>query len=276
MIEKLSIFLLIILMFNQVVYSNITEYNDAIIDLDKSSSNFEYLYFDIDNNSLTNKVAYEITNGDESYMYLQMNIIFNNQSIEDKCLKQLNLSKDTIFKKITCEVPKLGEGEYILNASILDVDNNVLMTVISKEYIFKDSWATLKIADLENNRTEIIIEVNGIDKNLLVQSYIPKSVIEYLDNTNRYDLIETKDDYMILDADPLIAWDIDRPPRTINYTVNKKITQLQKNEFKIDIVETKTFKMFRYIVFCCILVIVLLVFKPLFSNVKKKFKRDIS
>lgn len=234
-------------------------------------SNLEYLYFDSDNLSQTNKVSYGISNLKNQEYIFEMNMYHNNEKYEKSCNEKISSKEDTIYNKITCQIQKLGDGEYTFEGNLYEINNEEKILIgktIDKEYVHLGESSNIKfISNEEDQTTTIIIEVKG-DKPVQVINTIPKSVIELLTKENQASLIKSNYEYIIIEEDPIIAWNIEEPPATINYTINKRISAEEQKEFQIKIKDDPTFKLIKYGILVLILVILGLLFKPLLKKQK--------
>lgn len=232
-------------------------------------SNLEYLYLDFNSSEQTNKVSYGISNLKNQEYVFEMNMYYNNEKYEKSCNEKISSKEDTIYNKITCQIQKLGDGEYTFEGNLYEMinDEKILITkTIDKEYIYLEKSSNIKfISNEEDQTTTIIIEVNG-DKPVQVINTIPKSVIELLTEENQENLIKSNYEYEIIEADPVIAWNIEEPPGTINYTINKKISTEEQKEFQIEIKDDPAFKFIKYGILVLILVILLLLFRPILKK----------
>ncbi len=234
-------------------------------------SNFHFLNFFIDENSDTNKVSYElIYNGElQTGDIFKVEIYFNSELVDESCVKELSISSDILFTKFVCEVPKNGEGEYTFIGKIIR-DGEEINVDLTKQYINSDgSSASLVLDNNYDDKTIIYIEVNSESEDLIVKSRIPKSVIENLDEDNRDELIYSELEYEILESDPLIAWSIEKAPAKINYTINKKVSNEDLENFQIEVENSAAFKGLNYILILVILLIIFLVFRPLLKKIRK-------
>lgn len=246
-----------------------------------SNFNVEYLNLYLDNNSNTNKVSYYINKSQDlinSNFQLSLNYSKNLDSnfvIKQLCDKKLDFGDSIVFEKISCDVPKLGNGNYNFDLKI-SKNGTILFENKVNQYLFDNIKSNTKFVDLENNKTQVIINVdssNRIDDStgFIISSRIPKHVIKNLNNNNKNELITSSKKYVILKNDPLIAWNVEKIPTTINYTINKKINNEDKNKFSIEINKnSKSFLYVKYIVILIILLILIYTLKPVLFNKSKK------
>lgn len=231
-------------------------------------SEFKYLYFKLDKNAQTNKIAYSIETQNDKDYYFEMKFKYNNIIQEKTCEKTLEKNSEIEFKKIICEVPKLGDGKYEFIATISDENNNLIEERKNIQNLYKNTKS--EISFIENGeQTTIVIDIEGTDENLQVLHEIPKEVIESLTEENKNSLIKTDYEYEIIEEDPLIAWNIDRPPRKINYTINKQLTQEERDKFNVEITEKSYFNFIKYLT---ILLIAGILIFLLYPTIKKKNK----
>jgi len=115
--------------------------------------------------------------------------------------------------------------------------DEVLEEIINLEYLDRDSEivVSMDFVDVSDDKTEIVLNVDGVGENLQILQQIPKEVIELLSDENKADLISSDLEYVILDEDPLIAWNVEKAPAKINYTINKKISIENKQKFSVEV-----------------------------------------
>ena len=174
-----------------------------------------------------------------------------------------------------------------LNVVVIMILCIIVLVFVSVFFVTKMSDSSKKVDDVSDefnddslvanfevfeDRTEISIRVPDSDGPVDVSHRIPKSVIEELTDENREEYIESETEYAILESDPLIAWHVERPPQTINYTIKKSISEGEKENFKVEVTKSKKFNYVAYLFYLIILVIVIMVFKPVFMKSKKKKK----
>ncbi len=226
-----------------------------------------YLYFFIDENSQDlNKVSYEVDLesiiSENEELVVELNI---NGEVHEICRKPLENKDNVAFMKVTCEVPKeYGDGEYTFKAKIIDKENT-LEEITNKEFMFENVKASMSFENFEG-KTVVVIDVTGEGKNIIVKQEIPKSVIEVLNESNKNDLIETDFNYKILNEDPLIAWNIEKAPTKINYTINKDVSDQQTEEFGMQVESNQNLGLFKFVIVILIFVILGFAFKPLYSK----------
>ena len=236
-----------------------------------------HLYLNIDDGSKTSKISYELIIDNNEFsqdkdLVFYLNVIHNEKSSGINCSKSIIYTNITKFKKITCELPVLDDGDYVFNATISDDNEVLLVETITYKSIFKNSIPEMKFVDIGNNQTEITILIREEYENIIIENEIPKGVIEVLNEENQNSLIETSLEYTILKEDPLIAWSVDRTPINITYKINKKISVEDQNDFKLKISQTSpVVKILKYVLFALIIIIIGFMFKPV---IKKKNDSD--
>ena len=241
----------------------------AVFCVNAQERDFQFLKFIEDINSQTNKVSFEVKISDkfEQGDKFSLEIYYNKNLLESNCIKELDLGGETLYTKFVCDVPKLGEGEYVFVGSILRGEEEILVEKdIAYEYLGNDVSAQMKF-EIEEEKSVIIININGDRENVIVQNTIPKSVIEKLTEENREQLIESELDFEIIDEDPLIAWTVDKAPTSFNYTINKKIDEEDLSDFKVEIKENNNYMILFQIVFVVLILIIMwLVFRPMIKR----------
>lgn len=236
-----------------------------------STVELDYNYFLVDKNSDTNKVSYMIRIKNDSINGLDFRLdIFYEDTFLKKCEEIINPEVGVVFTKIICEVPKAGDGHYIFDVK-LSKDNDVLINDINNGFVYGSVTTEMSFKDLENDKTTIVINVEGNGTNLQVQQRIPKEVIPLLNNDNRNSLITSERDYIILEEDPLIAWNLDSAPAKINYTINKKIDLRDRENFGVEVSNQSSFNNVEWFIYVTIIIILVLIFIP-FIKSKNKVK----
>ena len=143
---------------------------------------------------------------------------------------------------------------------------------VSNSYATFNGELTISKTDLENEHTLITIEVKK-GENLIVENFIPKEVIPILTEENKEEFIQSDRSYIILEEDPLIAWSVEKAPTQINYTIKKKISKEDFNNFKVSASKKdSSLKYVTYLAYIVIAVILFSIVKPIF-NKKRKSKR---
>lgn len=234
----------------------------------KENSQFNYLDLYIDQNSQTNKVSYEIKFEENQDFQFEMQTYYNNEKINKTCSHQSN----AMSKTITCEIPKLGNGEYKFIATMTNYNGQITKTLQNTQYIYQNTQTNINFKEIDNNNTEITISITGESTDLKVNQLIPKEVIAELTPENKDSLITTTTFYQIIESDPLISWNIEKSPANITYTINKKISLEDRQKFKVEITQNTPFKIIKVIITLLIIVIILLIFRPLFKKNGKKDK----
>lgn len=231
------------------------------------SSNVNYLYFYQDDVSATNKVAYEIIFNDNLFGgdIFKFEALYDGEVV-NTCENELIFDDTSIYKKIVCDVNKMGDGSYDFVAKIIR-DGQTLITLNNQVYVLDNINAQTDFLDL-NDSTIVFLNVEGKGENLVVSSRIPKEVIENLDDDNKDNLILSDLEYEIIENDPLIAWSIEKAPAKVNYTINKKISDVDKENFKLEITQKKEFLLFKAFIFVLIFIIIIIILKPLIFKKK--------
>lgn len=230
-----------------------------------------FLYFDYNKSSSLNYIAFEIQK-DIKIDQIQFNLetYYNENKTNISCQKNISFEQDDFSKKIVCGISNLGEGKYTF---ISTISNN--STIINKlkniKYANSNFNLDLKFKTFEN-KTQILIQIQNksqlnSNNEYKVQTYIPKEVIYNLNDSNKDKLITSKNRYIIINNDPLIAWNLNEVPTNITYTINKKISKEDMDKFNLNITsENSKFKYMNYIIISLILLIILLILKPLINQ----------
>ncbi len=247
----------VVLLFANLVFAEVLLNQNAKDDL-------RYLYFQLDDISENNRVAYSFELQGSEYSFV-MNYYFEGELQEKTCEKKLSLNEEMDFTKIICEIPKLGNGEYVFYAKIEDSSGGKVLELINKEYVFEGVVSSISFVP-KGDLTIVVIDVSGEGENLYVKHRIPKNVISNLNKGNKDDIITTNYEFDILEEDPLIAWNVDRAPAKINYTINRMIAQEDEKDFGVEIVQSTYFQNLKYLIFALIVFILIFLFKPLLKK----------
>jgi hypothetical protein len=256
----LKLFILLLILFFPTIYAQ--------------DMNFINFYID-ETSKESNKVSYEILSNETFGEFkFSLELFINGVKIEDfSCEKIFEIDSSTIFKKITCPVSKSYDfGDYYFLAYLEDFEGNNEM-LENRIFLYKEGLLDLNF-NYSDEKTFININLKDLNfdnsKNLILDLFIPKEVIDKLTAENRDDLIISSKEYFILDEDPLIAWNIDQSDEEINLAINKKINVSEENNFKISISENADYRYLRYIVIFLIIVIIIMIFYPNFKKNKKR------
>lgn len=221
------------------------------------------LSFDADDS----KLSYLISFGIEKTEIMQeqntftMSFYHNGQLQVRKCEVPLNFSS-TQYLKTSCEIPKLGDGQYTFVAKIENENGEQLYQLFHTELKSETSAnASFSFTDKENSTT-ITISLPDTGENVQISQYIPKSVIESLTEENKDLLIQSELPYEILDSDPLIAWTVEETPTQFNYTINKETTLEDKKDFTLEFTKTPLFSFIQIVLVIFIVFLLLLLVYP--------------
>ncbi|MDA3856483.1 MAG: hypothetical protein PF569_09585 [Candidatus Woesearchaeota archaeon] len=231
-----------------------------------------YLFLYIDEEAPSNKISYEINYLSGLSSLFELNLKFNSsdEDLEDFegviCSYDLSFNEgDERYEKITCEVSKLGDGEYEFSAVLKDELGEVVNFFSNTEFLYSGISANQEFIDL-GDKTQVILHIDGSMEGLKIGSRIPKEVIENLNSENQDDLIFSDLEYEILDEDPLIAWSVEEIPSDINYTINKKVSLADREKFKIEVADNASFKFINYLAILLVGVILFFIFRPMFKK----------
>ncbi len=224
-----------------------------------------------DENENTDKIIFSITNfenlisGDD----FKLEIYQNEKLIDDKCIKNVKFEPNTFYKKIICETTKLNTGTYTLVSSITR-SNQQLQKSISK-YNFQEHSKSSINYQIGETETTITLNVESDLENYQVEHYIPKEIISELTKENQNQLIDSELNYTILDSDPIIAWNIDESPKTIEYKIKKQTNKQDLENLSVKVNEnSKTYSYLSYILYLLIIIIIAIILKPMFKKKKTK------
>ena len=180
-----------------------------------------------------------------------------------QCSQQFN-DISGIYGKVTCSIEKQGDGEYSFQG-YLEIEDEIISLSVQDYALFGTIGSSYQFREVEGG-TQIQISVEGVGENVQVLSRIPKEVIELLTPENQDSLVFSELPYEIIEADPLIAWNVGKIPTDINYTIRKNISPEDKNNFGVQIRESEDTHIFTYFIFILLLVILVFVFKPIFKK----------
>ncbi|MCA9459059.1 MAG: hypothetical protein KC550_00760 [Nanoarchaeota archaeon] len=246
----------------------------SVMAVSESQLTYVYLLVDDSDSSNMNKVIYKLEHGDIDLdnKIFSMTFYYNGELSSKVCLVDLDEDFD-IFQKITCEIPKLGDGDYYFDAKIVDQEELLYVNIFNNEFLLGEVSASIDFTDnLDLDKTNIVLNIRGEGENIILENFIPKEVIPYLDEDNKDDLIETSFEYKIIDPDPLIAWNIQKAPSRINYTINKKISPEDRENFRVELKESSSFQWLKYLLIFLMLLILYAVFRPKPKSKKLKKK----
>lgn len=190
--------------------------------------------------------------------------VFLNGTSFSKCSQDFELTPIEPYTKVICEVEVVDSGDLTFVANVYQ-DDRLIQEVVSKEYLFLGDDIEVNYIENENSTTvEIYVDTNVSTK--IIQE-IPKSVIALVTPENRDEVLVSNLEYEIIEEDPIIAWNVENSPTKINYTINKKLTAEEKTQMKLKVEENKSFK---WMIYVAILVVLLLLFSPIFFKKKRK------
>lgn len=213
------------------------------------------------------EVSYEVA-GEDFYMLgdlFELDFMYEGKLFENVCVRDLNFDEGVVFTKIVCDVDDLGDGRYVFFAKILR-EGEVLAEDVNQNFLFGEIVAVLSFEVLDNDYTFVKIDVVGEGENLVVENRIPKDVISFIDENNKAEYIVSDFEYEILESDPLIAWNVEKAPVSINYTIKTKVMKAAEKSFEIGIVESRGFGLLEVFLFASILFFVGLIFWPFFCK----------
>lgn len=198
--------------------------------------------------------------------YLVVNLFHDGIPYGEICRKQIKTNEQTVFKKVTCEFESQGPGEYIIDSKVQE-DSTIKYQFNSSIYEAKDAYGHYEFEPLMDNSTLVRLRLQGNLTNAKVYSRIPKEVIPLLTESNKDSLVVSKNNYEIIEEDPLIAWNVEKIPEDVEYEVKKEITPEQQQDFSLKIEENSTFGFVKFLVGLGIITILLLIIIP---AIKKK------
>ncbi len=232
-----------------------------------STYEIELFKFDSSEELESYKVTYildkeeDFQNGD----IFTLEISNGKSNLEKVCENTLRFEDTTFFSKIICDVRKdLGEN-YVLIAKITR-EGEVISTEVSNIYISTEGSLSQSFKVNEDGSTLISIKIDSEKENFVVKQFIPKEVIAELTEENKNSLIDSELEYEILEADPLIAWNIEKAPTTINYTIKKEVSLDQREDFSLELSDESFGKKLKVLIFLLFLVVLVLLGRSLYSK----------
>jgi hypothetical protein len=257
-IKQLLVYILLLTTFTNLAYAELN-----------------FISVSIDTEQTKDKIAYSITEFEnlEQTDKFKLEIYANDQLIDDSCLKPLNFKKDTFFKKLICETNTLAKAQYTF-VGMITRNGEIIDSTITKYSLSDNSKSSLNYKILENE-TLITIQVESDLETYQVEHYIPKEIIAELTLENQNELIESELGYIILDADPIIAWNIDESPKTIEYKIKKSSNSKDLENLGITINSTsQAYTYLSYVLYILILLIIGVILKPIFIKKNKTKKQN--
>jgi hypothetical protein len=181
------------------------------------------------------------------------------------CTEPISLTQNTLSKKVWCETSEILTGSLLLTTT-LETDSELISTVYTS-FSFYNNIEQRTQFFIEDGKTRVEISLDGVGEHVQVRQIIPKQVIERLNKNNRDLYIESALPYIIVEEDPIIAWNIEKLPAKINYTIKKEVSSQSQTEFSVEITQSSSFIGFKIFALLLILGLLVLLFKP---STKKK------
>ena len=254
---KLNLFVYLLVFLSSLFLVNAQEEMFETLYLVESNESFQIAY------GVNDEVIHEGS-------VFSIDVYFDDKlMIEDSCFEVFE-NIDGFYGKIICPVEDLGDGNYKI-ISKMSLDSEI---IFSNSYVFssfEDVFSYYEFKDLGDG-TQVLIHVEGDGENKEVLSFIPKEVIELLTLDNVDELIHSDLEFEIVEEDPLIAWNVEKIPTDINYTIKKKVSKEDLQNFGIEIKEGKSSNILTYIVFVLFVLVLFFSFKPAFKK-KDKLKK---
>ncbi len=190
--------------------------------------------------------------------------LLDDQVIIEKSCSYLFDDISGLYGKITCPIESRGNGNYEFRG-ILDIQGEKVFVTNSRLAIFENISSSFTFKEVENG-TQITLHIGGSGENVQILSRIPKEVIELLTPENQDSLISSELPYEIIEADPLIAWNVEKIPTDVSYTIKKNISIENRNNFAVEIRESEETHVLTYLIFILLLIVLFFVFKPMFKK----------
>lgn len=197
----------------------------------------------------------------------KMETFYDNSSIFN-CSKEISFKKNSYPIEILCPVPIKGNGNYLFKSEI--IKNFKIIKNSSNVFLLYNKYITQTFIS-KKNKTIILININKkINTSFIITSFIPKSVISNLNYKNAKLLINSSKKFVIVKSDPLIAWNLERAPAKINYTIYKNINKNQQQKFSVNFKNTKQAETISYFFFGLVLLLVIIILFMIFRPILKK------
>lgn len=197
-----------------------------------------------------------------SKFYIQT--FLNDELLLDESCTQVFDSIEGIYGKVTCPIEIQGDGNYNF-VGILEYEDSIVYVSNQKFSQYEGITSTFSFKEVDEG-TLITLFIEGEGEHVRVLSDIPGEVISYLDEENKDQYIISDLPFEILESNPLIAWNVEKIPTEINYTIKKNISQQERNDFGVEIRESEGTHYLTYIIFVLFLVVLFFIFKPAFKK----------
>lgn len=202
---------------------------------------------------------------------LQINYRFNEQEISQICSHEISFANEnSIQKRIYCPVPvQLVSGLYQAEILILRDSQKLISQNISFFYNSPNSLATHHFR-LVPEGTEVTINIQNIDNQELFELYhsIPNTVIPRLTYENRDNLILSENDFIIIQENPIVSWQVTSREERIQYIIlDKELSEEEKVQFASYTIPKESG--LNLILLFSILILLLIIFVPFFTFKKK-------
>ena len=268
MSKKIKIFLLILFILILVQFNFLRNIYGIEITNNNNNNFVKFLYFNTENIN-TSVVAYNLDYRNDNIRLgdvFKLDIYHNSKLIQSYN-KTFIFDEPKLFEKSIFDVGKLMNGEYTFNMTLYRNNSIILNSKVNKFY-YNDIVSDLNFI-VKGNTTEIIMNIDGVGEDMIVYLKIPKEVITNLNSKNKDNLIYSKQDFKIIKEDPLIAWNLEKVPTQLNYTINKKISSSEQDKFKISVSPNSNYNFIKIIIIILILLIIIVSLKPLKYGKKK-------
>jgi hypothetical protein len=200
----------------------------------------------------------------EENSQFHIDVYKDNNLVKEKNCEQTFDDISGLYGKITCPIEKQGDGQYTFEGII--TNNNEKVSVVSiKASQYAEVSSSFTFEEVQDG-TKITLTVEGVGEDMQILSRIPKEVIELLTPENQEELIFSEIPYEIIEADPLIAWNVEKIPTDIEYTIKKNISKKDRENFGVEIRESKQTHVLTYLIFLLMIVILIYMFKPAFKK----------
>ncbi|MFT4244713.1 MAG: hypothetical protein ACMXYB_04650 [Candidatus Woesearchaeota archaeon] len=204
---------------------------------------------------------------------LQFSFLFDNKQVKEKCSHSINfINSNSSHRIVYCPIPtQENSGIYNIKISLLRNDKELysfedllyynspnLSTAIQFERVSEGTRVSIKIIDEE------------LDFPIKFLHEIPKKVLERLTLENKNSKIKSNLTFKIERENPIISWEVYSREQQIDYILlDREVDELSKSEFNTYPYTENTLN---FVVIFSILILLIIIFIPLFFKSHKEVK----
>lgn len=218
-------------------------------------------------NQIADKIGIVILNNEkfQDNDELQVNYIFNDNILANSCKHTVVFNDDSSYnKKIYCPIPtQVENGLYTIQTKLIREDK-VLKEL--KEYSFfydsNKTFSTMKFTQTPKGVNIKLILPENLEDGDIIYHEIPKEVLPLVTPSTKKDVISSNKEYIIIEEDPIIAWEVSAKDTEIEYTLlNNSVEESQKVDFKTYKQDENSISI---VVIFSIVVLLIIIFVPFF------------